>query len=406
MYPDENKSHPGQEEYRPIDASEPRLRLDTARCLPVRSKRSTCSACAGACPVSVLSVAGDGPSLTGDCLGCGRCAAACPTDALQVDGFPHLPTPAQPAPSVTRLECWRVPDRELQAGTLRVPCLGGLDASRLLTFQRLAGRQGITLIDRGWCARCPAYGQHAGHPAGPALLEASRILAETGVPGPELPRLVREPLSERMATRSIPASRLEVRTGRRAFFRRLGGHAAATHAAAKGTGDHPSAGNPPPLMDKYIPPRRQRLVAELRATGGSATTPSMLPRLTVNSNCKGHAVCVAVCPTGALVRENANATSRLRLDAVACIACGLCETHCPEQAIHVAATSGGEPEVELNRMDQRECEDCGRLFTARRFDEDVCHPCRKSRRFAAAGFAFLTRADPAVTDENHGGKSG
>ncbi len=354
--------------------------------------------------MSALQVSERGPVLTGDCLGCGRCAAACPTDALQVQGFPALPLPGQPAPSVTRLECWRVPEAPLRSGTLHVPCLGGLDASRMLTLHRLAGPSGITLVDRGWCQDCPAHGCGTGHPADRALETANHILGETGVPDADLPRFSLEPLSEGMASRDLPGRDLQARTGRRDFFRRLGGHAATVHGAREdNVGTDPAARV---LVGKHVPSRRRRLAAELVAATGSATTPAAVPLLSVNGDCDGHGVCAAVCPTGALVRDRGDTTSRLHLDASACIACGLCQAHCPEQAIRVVADSGGQPTAELNRMEQRECDDCGRNFTARHAHENTCHPCRKSRRFAAAGFAFLTRGGPVVTDQNHGGKSG
>ncbi|MCP1676699.1 ferredoxin [Natronocella acetinitrilica] len=399
----DNNANPGLEEYQPIDASEPRLRLDAASCLPARDTRSGCSACVTACPASVLTVTGAGPSLTGDCLGCGQCVPVCPTDALQVEGFPALPAPGQPAPSITRVECWRVPDGETRPGTLRVPCLGGLDTGQLLTLQRLAGGEHLALVDRGWCSDCPAHGDRPGHPAQAAIAHAHRLLDEGNADTPHRPRLSREPLPQRMACRTIPGRDMEARVGRRHFFRRLGGHAAVSHAAATTTSDAPP--EPRALVDKRVPRARRRLSGELMLAVGSLPS-SILPRLTVNADCEGHGICTAVCPTGALVREEENTASRLVLDATACIACGLCQSHCPEQAIRLASQGGGQALTELQHMEQRECLDCGRPFTARNSNEEICHPCRKSRRFAAAGFAFLTQGNPAVSDQNHGGQSG
>ena len=396
-----NNDIPEQGACQTIDPSEPRLRLDASACLPIRSRKSACEACAAQCPVSALRVDDTGPRLTNDCLGCGQCAAACPTDALRVDGFPLLPLPHEDSPPVYRVECWRVPDGETSEGTLRIPCLGGLEASQLVTLNRLAGKRGLSLVDRGLCDDCPA-GNAADHPAAHALEACRRILGEAGMPEQELPRLIHVSLAPQVAACTIPSSGMEARVGRRGFLRRLTGHAASARAAT--TGVAPATSGTRALIHKIVPRRRNRLAEELLALGGRRSTPATRPRLSVNSDCEGSGICTAVCPTGALTREKSEGSDRLMLDATACVACGLCEQHCPHQAIRVAAPGGGDEIVELSRLVEHRCPDCGRPFTARGGEEVVCSPCRKSRGLAAAGFGLFASGDAIEVDRKQRGE--
>lgn len=384
-----------------VGPSEPRLSLDASACLPNRSTKSDCEACAAQCPVSALGVDETGPRLTNDCLGCGQCAAVCPTDALKVHGFPLLPLPQEESPPVYRVECWRVPEGDTSEGTLRIPCLGGLEASQLVTLTRMAGKRGLSLVDRGLCNDCPA-GCAANHPAAEALESCRQILGEAGMPAEELPRLIHVPLAAQSAARSIPSSGMEAKVGRRGFLRRLTGHAAAAQAATSGVARKTPATRA--LIHKLVPRRRNRLAEELLALGGRRSTPATRPRLSVNSDCEGSGICVAICPTGALTRETSDGSNRLMLDATHCIACGLCEQHCPHQAIHVAASEGGEEIVELNRLVERRCSDCGSVFTADGGKEAVCSPCRKSRGLAAAGFGLFAAGDAIEVDRKQRGE--
>ncbi|HXF47737.1 MAG TPA: 4Fe-4S binding protein, partial [Burkholderiaceae bacterium] len=98
------------------------------------------------------------------CIGCGRCVAVCPNEALEIDGLESLGAATQSAAEmVVRLECSRVPDDEDRPGTVRVPCLGAVSTGWLVQLQAHAGDRPVHVIDRGWCATCPAGGQ-ARHP--------------------------------------------------------------------------------------------------------------------------------------------------------------------------------------------------------------------------------------------------
>ncbi|MCC5809598.1 MAG: 4Fe-4S binding protein [Ectothiorhodospiraceae bacterium] len=390
MMPEKRSGKPGLEErYQVVHPSEPRLRIDISACLPARSPLADCTACADACPASVLTGTAQGPQLNGDCLGCGRCAARCPTDALRVRGFPDLPLPDEASPRIREVDCWRVPESESRADTLRVPCTGGLDATQMLSLNRMAGGEGVTVLDRGWCTGCPACGNE-GHPAHEAIREAGSILDEAGIPRHRHPRISTEPLPVRVAAKTIPEGKLESRVSRRGFLRRLGGEAISARAQLTGS-TTPTVSSP--LVEKIRPRRRLRLYEELTALTGQGHTPATLPRFSVSETCQGHGICAALCPTGALRHQGDHGTRTLFLEATLCIACRLCEQSCPEQAIRVEASVGGEANTELHRLTELRCRDCGRVFTTGNDSEERCHPCRKSRHLMNAELGSVPRIE-------------
>jgi ferredoxin len=296
------------------------------------------------------------------------------------------------------IDCRRVPAR-LRA-KISVPCLGGLDAAMLLNLRLEAGDRTIELLDRGWCKTCPAGGKGA-HPAQAALDGAAAILKGLGMAEMLAPRIRLDALPVEAASPVLPDADSETPITRRAFFGRL---AAPVQQAVNDPGQarkNKLASAPPPHPSLA----RQRVVQAmtLLAQKYSLTRyqKQIFPAARIDAHCLNHQGCTRVCPTGALQAYEESNGSGVRFAAAACIDCGLCEQHCPEQALRIDTNpqrqqAGFVETATLSFHQQRTCEACGSPFTPVADDPEasLCDPCGKSRQFAKHMFQqlFDTRA--------------
>jgi formate hydrogenlyase subunit 6/NADH:ubiquinone oxidoreductase subunit I len=332
-------------------------------------------------------VSGHGPSVLGEaCVGCGRCAAACPTEAIAVPGFG---LPASPSRDVCRIECARVALADRMPAARIVPCLGGLSSASLLEFVAATGGT-VTLIDRGWCATCPAGRTES--PWAEALADVNAVTAATNRSSLTVER---NPLPLR---RALPLpDHLDARgAARRSVFRR---HPEAT------SGTKPTRAARVRRVEPRQSLRRAAAIARLADRPVSAV---LLPGLTVSDRCAANRICVAACPTSALsVGADAQGTG-LDLDASRCTACGACASACPEQAITVhergAGTAAGT--ITLTRAATVICPECGTRFTPRS-GETLCPVCVREHEVARLGFALMrgpaTQADTITEHRDHTG---
>jgi ferredoxin len=333
-------------------------------CLAERFAHVGCRRCVEICPVGAITIDGAGWHLDEACLGCGRCVAECPTDALVRPQEPHLVADAGAFGPLV-VDCSRVPVAALPADAIRVPCTGGLRPSDWLTLREAAGDRPIRVMDRGWCASCPAGG--TAHPAADALARA-RDLCPRGAP-----ELVAKPLPERRAVAPRPRPTVGPALSRRALFARL----------------QPSPPAPvvdPPRAHKLEPAERLRQHAHLTAAGQRPPA-GFFPSVRISERCQNHQVCAGVCPTGALAAVEGDELLGIAFDPLRCIACGQCEALCPEQAIRLDPAGDGVA-GRLSTHPAHRCRDCGRTF-AGSGGEGRCPPCRRSHDLAADGFALM-----------------
>jgi ferredoxin len=369
------------------------LRFDAAACLPLRYRAGGCSVCADSCPAGVIRLQDETLAVAPDCLGCGRCGALCPMGALEIAGFAVVAEPATPALTV---ECWRVPAAQRASAAVAVPCLGGLTAAWLLEQVAVADGQAPVLVDRGWCADCPAGGGDT-HPAAAALAQCGDLMESMGLPLDRRPRLASQPLPREWEAPVTPTAEGEIRLSRRAFFGSVADRVA-DRAAAPTTAQMTVRLARPP----HASHARQRLLDAVRALAEQTGLPvprSLFRTVEVSERCGNHQVCAATCPTGALFAWRGDLASGTGFAPDRCIDCGACERACPQQALHLAdpwddAYSSGRPR-RLTRFEARRCTDCERPFTARASGDTRCDACAKSQALVQDVFHQLFSARPA-----------
>jgi ferredoxin len=339
----------------------PFVTLNANACLELRSRYAECGHCERICPRGALAIRERRMAIGDACIGCGRCMAACPTGALAAGGF-DLRFDRRRSGAVT-IDCLKAP----AGADIRVPCLGGLSVSQLLELRLAAGERALELLDRGWCAECPAGANCSEHPAAKSLGRAQARLRDAGVPEAMLPRL-------RALPAGAPAPYGAISPGRRAFFARL----------APTLEVEPQRFRPAPAPDRE---RVLRALADLSARCGGRVSAKLFHAVDVNPElCEGHGVCAAGCPTGALRLDDASQLSHAtRL----CIGCGHCERICPEKAlrlVHGAGEAAGGRSV-VAKLEQSECDACGARVARRPGgNRALCARCARSSALARAAF--------------------
>ncbi|MBK1645808.1 hypothetical protein CKO25_14325 [Thiocapsa imhoffii] len=369
-----------------------RLAIHADACIPAQFPELTCRRCADACPTGALVATSEGPEVASGCVDCGRCTVACPTEALSMPGFEIAPTTS----AIIAIDCWRVPAADTPSGAMRVPCLGGLSAATLTELTAEADGRAVAVLDRGYCARCPAGGREhsAPHPAVAVIDEVRRLLDDCGVAPSAGPCLIAMPLPAARMIEGMGEPLLESRVSRRALV---------TGQVPRTTQPAP-APHPTPAAQTSGLGRQRLLTALQRLSAAERPLPARLfPSLRASQDCADHRVCASACPSGALMAYADDRTRGLRFDAALCIACDLCVRLCPEQAL----TRDGPGEAKTARTPQRltrhpmqTCPECGAEHSTA---EPVCPACRRDRDFARSAFQTLfSHQSPASSGQARG----
>ncbi len=329
------------------------------------------------------------------CVDCGRCAVVCPTEALGVPGFEITPTTG----GMVAIDCWRVPTADSPSGALRVPCLGGLSTAALAELTATADGHPVALLDRGFCARCPAGASaHSdAHPAAPVIDAVRGLLEDCGVAPTDGPRLI---------AMSLPAARIVEGTGEPLLESRVSRRALFTGQALRTSQPAPSPQAPPPAQIAGLG-RRRLLAALQRLSAAERPLPARLfPNLTANHDCADHRVCASACPTGALTAYADDTARGLHFESAACIACDLCTRLCPEQALKLDAPGETTPDRTPQRLTRHAIQTCPECGAEHGNPEPVCPACRRDRDFARSAFLAFSRQPPASSLQPDAGEAG
>jgi ferredoxin len=285
------------------------------------------------------------------------------------------------------IDCRRVPERSVNQGGIRVPCLAGLSAGWLVQAASQRGAA-LSLSVRGWCTVCEVGGASGNGTAMDKLMaavtEARLSLFECGFEESRLPVIDFAPTNESLMLPLADAAEAMPDVSRRGFFRHL------ASAAVNGVQTLKNADIPvvtPALSQagKIVPRERLRLVGAmttLAARHGKAVPSRHLPQLTVAESCQGHGVCAVVCPTGALRLDAMPNGQGLSFDPLHCISCGQCARSCPDRAIRLQPFGGDSASRHaLIHWRVAVCATCGSDFAAPG-GQSTCPVCRKQADFS------------------------
>lgn len=386
--------------YRSLREGLPLSLLDDA-CLVLRAPRyATCRACESTCPVKAIRVGEKAIEVSEDCVRCGRCAAVCPMGALAHPGF-TVSAPALENARPLTVDCWKVPAQLSSEGAVRVPCLGGLSAGRMLELVASAGDSVLELIDRGWCASCRAGGA-ATHPAQAALAQVRALLQAAGLPNEKLPRPRLDPLPQKLMPTEIPLPVTETKLGRRGFFSMLSAKTAV--AVDKVMPLSQSEARRRRGFEKTPVPSTERerlllgtaLIAKAGHAGEAGQPRSLFNKVDISAACCNHQLCASICPTGALAVFEQGSKTELMFDTQLCIGCQECQAICPEGALRVLPNGYADPQdvlpehpIRLTSFAEKTCRECTRVYTEKGDDEGICPQCRKRSNLASSAFQSL-----------------
>jgi Fe-S-cluster-containing hydrogenase component 2 len=105
-----------------------------------------------------------------------------------------------------------------------------------------------------------------------------------------------------------------------------------------------------------------------------------MPAIKIAEACELDGLCAAICPTGALRRNESDDAISLQFDATGCITCGLCQSVCKNKALSLWPEGDGTVRNSVATLVKRRavtCVSCGDNFVSAG-DEQSCPYCRKT----------------------------
>lgn len=300
------------------------ITVDPSRCLPMRFRGHRCKECVKHCRREAISFE---PSLSVQhtrCTGCMLCTACCPSGALIANGTNFLALLARLQQlSKPVIACHHYPDLQAHEKT---GCLGWLGEEALIVLVvNLSSPLQLNLIR---CQDCPN-----GFIVEVLKRNLESVAAKTGMN-----------LSEKIFCVEDKAvlDYQERAHNRRNFFGALKNRMAREVLEVIDSGSPPKKGLA--YNQKKLPVKRILLNDVLSNVSGKISENILTNYYydaIINEHCDACAVCVAVCPTGALyINGKQHAGNDLIFDPSRCHGCELCTASCRKSAIRIKEFHG------------------------------------------------------------------
>lgn len=359
------------------------LSIRSGLCKRVRFRQSDCRHCVDICPEHAIELS-LGPSINDKCTQCGLCINVCPTEVFsnakstdvylleEIHALTANHTLSEDKKSL-HIHCQEADSHH--KGSYKVACLGNLTENVMLG----AGLSGIDemVLAKGECTKC-------------RMAQGEKLLSNAMLTFRALQRrLGLESFTLRIEDRSKDKKSPE-KLSRREFFSRI-----VENVKERTETDIRTA--VPSNLHQHVnedinqqpkqPSTRRALLRELLHEQTPTTQADILTEhlpwgiMQVDEeNCIGCGICVAVCPTGALIKEYEESQLVRTYNSALCTSCSLCQEACPQQVIDFTEATNLREMVEDNprvvaRIDLNACLICGEIIPVK--EGTICTTCEK-----------------------------
>jgi ferredoxin len=370
------------------------IQLFEENCVRSLFVRSSCVECSKACPHDAFRLENGPPQLDEEaCTECGLCVTACEQGALQSSTYTFK------YPSLKEKQTgYSCLSTEVMEGVKRIPCLGMLDETELLTQAYHQG-ENISL----WAGDC----KHCQWQLGEELLERRLDSVQELAHQLEIPvniKISKETRNNRpfklfggkgeQREKKVPSIHrrdlffqgfkwLENQSKVHALEKveevidqvQLVEHLWSEECDQDNKTKLNSRESLAPHMQKKVTKRRNTLLDLVKATGFPVSIPlkGLAVPKEINERCDGCQLCIYSCTTGALKGQEVDGKYTISFFSNYCLDCSVCIDNCPTQAIK----EGAILTTTLITLGQRKCKKCHEAFVCMGDDaEELCTICK------------------------------
>lgn len=344
--------------------------IDYALCITSGSKAARCRRCADVCASDAIVMAEGKPiALKEECIACDACLGVCPTRAVKSDGF-------EPVKAV--YDYLQNRDEKIDC-TSALGCIAAF-GSELLSVAALLKNSDVA-VELGGCDGCE-FGEANKRLILSQIEEANVFLDAVGSP---------QSLCAVFDPDAKPLSAIEIDdvASRRDFLRSFGlrGALKTAHTVKMQSMEPPERIEAivenmdyDAVAKKALPVARELLLKALEGLEFSNAHDklelSFATNKIINESCTNCALCVNLCPSGALSYPRLK--NEIFFDAKHCLRCRLCEDVCETHSISSVpfelSDFWAQKPKSLALFKAKRCDGCGLVFTPLA-EESQCQRC-------------------------------